>query len=308
MRIISFILFVTISAIACCSKSYAQANHPGNAVEKLYVIAGGGFGFGAAGASAQAGDYTTAYSNSGSNAIVTNVVRSKLFNFGKGLNFDIGGGVFVSKNISAELNLAYLSGAANASTYVNSYSNGTSENGKSSLKASMVRIVPGLRLQFGEKKLHPYMRAGLIIGVAGKIEEDMIANLPSLTYTSTKIYSKGISWGFLCGVGARYSINKRLDVFGELTQILQTWAPSRSDITKETQNGKNTQGNLTTSQKETLYSSNYSTTAVNHQLPPDKPITAMSVYFPLSSIGFTLGIHLKFYKIFVSDKSKYNLG
>jgi opacity protein-like surface antigen len=283
-------------------QAFAQANHPGNAVEKLYVFGGGGYGFSAAGESSPwPGDVTyTTYNTTPQTQSSTGT--SKTLNLGRGFNIGIGGGMFLNKNIGVELGLGYLFG----STYSVSSTQiepGRTITSKITMQGRMMRIVPAIRFQFGEKKLHPYMRAGLIVGVAGHIQQDFSFD----GIEQTKIFTGRLSWGFLCGVGARYAISNRLDVFAELTEILQTWAPAKSVLTKATLNGADDLSWRNTSQKEISYTSNYSVNYVNGTSPPDSPASSLKVYWPFSSIGLTVGLHIKFFKNFITDTSKYNL-
>jgi opacity protein-like surface antigen len=290
MKIIRALSLVPILTVAFSSKALAQTSQPEKRMGKVYVSLASGFGFGAAGTSAPfGGDYTFTETNNGSATTQTNTGISKPLNLGKGMHFGLGGGVFVTKNIGVELNLDYLFGSVYTVGTLDTYPNGVTNSSKIVMNANMLRIIPALRFQFGEGKLYPYLRTGVVIGAAGRMELDGTTDGDQ----RTTIYTGGGSWGFLCGLGARYAISNKLDVFVELTEILQTWAPEKSELTKETLNGTDIWPTLNTSQKETIYSSSYSATTVNQMSPPNSPVTKVKEYWPLSSIGFTLGLNIK---------------
>jgi hypothetical protein len=69
---------------------------------------------------------------------------------------------------------------------------------------------------------------------------------------------------------------------------------------------------MNTSQKEAVYSSNIITYSYdangNRILDPNRPTPYAKVYYNYNSIGFNIGMHVKFGKRFFKDKARYDLG
>ena len=282
-------LSVAIISTLFASQAYSQ----------LYVSAGGGYGFSMApNSSFSATEYTR---NTSSSATVdTYKISNGTGSFGRGLQFGATVGYMFSENIGAELNVGYLLGSKITSTDNELKNNGDTYSSTATASANMLRLTPALRFSVGKDKLKPYMRVGLVIGVGSKISTTFSSNDFHASNGKTDINESemavtgGVSMGFAAGVGVKYMFSEKVGIFAELGMISQAWAPSKSVLTKSTTNGVDNLPFLTTSQKETDYSSSYTTTS--NIFSPGLPSTALKQYTPFSSVGVNVGVHLSFGK------------
>ncbi|HEV7231472.1 MAG TPA: hypothetical protein VGO45_09100 [Bacteroidia bacterium] len=211
---------------------------------------------------------------------------------GKGPGLSVYAGFMKNKTTGFELIINSLL----RSSQENAFLPGLTSVGTSSVRgvyrASMLRIIPTVRLGFGEKKIHPYSRTGLIIG----LPIDVNLEYKNAADTSDQVVSLNgrISWGFLQTIGVRYELNERLSVSAEIWGILQSWAPHKATLITYTRNGNDRLSSLSTSEKEAVYSSSYSEPLDSNGYPPaGQPAQNPKVYIPFSSMGFNLGLHYR---------------
>jgi outer membrane protein W len=266
----------------------------------LYLGIGGGYGFAAA--KLGTSDHKGSNSTSGGTTTSSDTYTSRGISFGKGINLGLYGGYMFNKNIGAELGIGYLIGSTttitdeqdNSST---SFGGTTSTDIRKTLyKGSMLRLVPSIRLQCGESKIHPYMVTGLILGIAGKYTEEIQGTSTSTgvgasSHTSEDLYTSngGMSLGLHTALGVTYNVSDMLGIFVELSGNYLNYAPSKTVYTTSTSDGKDNLASMTTSQKETDYSSSYTTTNVP---TPGSPSMSSIIRMPFSSYGFNIGVHL----------------
>jgi outer membrane protein W len=272
---LSFSLLVLGLALSCATSA-----------QGVYFGVGGGYGFSAA--KDQLGpDSKTTIAAASSSTTYT----SKTFSLGKGVSFGAYGGYMVNKNIGAELGIGYLIGGKTVTTNeVVSPTPGQSYTSTGTLKSSMLRLTPAIRIEAGEGTIRPYGVIGLIIGLAPKatMESDSAGVHDQIT-----TYSGRTSWGFHGAIGVKYAVNDKIGIFAELSGNYQSWAPGKGVTTTDTYNGKDQLANQTTYQKETDFSSSYTTNggsgvATNTAVPRQSSL----FYLPFSSMGFNVGVHI----------------
>jgi hypothetical protein len=268
----------------------------------IYFGIGGGYGF-AAGKSGVNGfnstNYTSSFVQGPTSYTSTSTVTNVKYSFGSGVPIGLYGGYMFTKNIGAELGIGYLVGGKNTFTNNQSqtFGNATStDNTTETLKGHMMRITPAIRIQVGEDKLQPYMTAGLIIGMAAGITDETVevksnAGSPVKTYDDIWTYSGGMSIGFHGALGVNYMISDKLGIFGELTGNYMNWAPSKKVLSTSTLNGADQLSQKTTDQKETDFSSSYTTTSGTPTNTGNAQVSS-PVYAPFSSFGLTIGVHI----------------
>jgi hypothetical protein len=269
-----------------------------SSAQGIYFGVGGGYGFAAGKQDFPTGADVTA-TTSGAPAITTTTYTSRSYSFGKGINLGLYGGFMFNKNVGAELGIAYLIGGSSVGTSNQTASApgfGSSDVTTTTVKGSMLRLVPGIRVQVGEGKMHPYATAGLIIGVAGKatMEQNEVKSAtgsPTNTTDMIVTYTGGTAMGMHASLGVNYMVSGKLGIFGEVSANLQSASPSKSMVTTNTVNGTDQIPKMTTSQIETDYSSSYTTTS-NAAASPGTPSQASSSRTPFSSIGFNIGVHI----------------
>ena len=253
-----------------------------NKSNNIYVSINGCYGLVSASNSQYAS--TTVYSGSPTTHESFNSTGS----FGKGLQFGATVGYFFTENIGAELNVGYLIGEK--ITHTETDSRGLFQEEKSSAK--MLRLTPSIKIQVGKKNIKPYMRFGLVIGLAPNITISYLLNIPNaknpLTEESDRTMSGGTSIGFSAGVGVKYKLNERIGVFGEFSLVSQAWAPKKAVFTKSIINGVDELPSLTISQKEVEYVDPYVQGISN----PNEPSKSLKTYMPFSSIGINVGLQI----------------
>jgi opacity protein-like surface antigen len=298
--------------------------------QKLYVSAGGGYGLSIIKNTTNI-NKTIVHSSiiystwDGISTVESNNVHwineVKLFkgtgSYGKGFQTGVTVGYMINDYLGAEVNICYLFGSeiqeSRTTTFrrsgiiytdlVNPANNITDFTSFSDLtdnksKASMLRIIPGMRITFPDWKVKPYLKVGLVIGVACKLGKNTvysISNEPADTSAveETYKYTGGTSLGFAGGLGASMEVIKNLTVFAEAGVILQNWCPQKSVMTKYIDGGVDKLDQLTVAAKETEYVESYTT---DYSVPIDNtvPTKATKVSFPFSTVGFTVGLTYSF--------------
>ncbi|MEI6852178.1 MAG: outer membrane beta-barrel protein, partial [Bacteroidota bacterium] len=252
----------------------------------------------------------------------TSVIDSKRIkgtgSYGKGLRTGLNFGYMITENIGAELGIDYLCGSkilryksgnitTNNATYVdqtnsnnNTYTSlvhTSSEEIK--VRGSMLRLIPAIRITAGDWKVKPYVKFGLVISVLNQMQyednwTDVNTSGVKRVGEQIEIGKGNISLGFAGAVGVTYQLPKNFGVFGELGLIAQSYAPTKSKITKYTIDGVDQIPTMNTVDIETVYVDHYA-----HQSPasPDavnQPYETDKDYYPFNSIGLNVGISWSF--------------
>lgn len=258
----------------------------------MYINAGAGYGFSAA-------STVTAYDNSsydnGSSSTYNAEMVKGCGTFGKG--FQVGGafGYMFNENIGAELGIGYLFGSTITTKSRSSGTDGSSSY-EGTLSGKILRLTPAIKITTGNGKVKPYLRTGLIIGMAGKLKE-------TYTYSSTydwfggsedidTEYSGGISFGFAGGIGADFMFNESIGIFAEVSINTHSWAPKKSKHTKYIEDGIDQLPSMTTSEIETEYVDSYTYTYPNDDT--SSPDQELKIWAPFSSVGINVGIKFSF--------------
>ncbi len=212
-----------------------------------------------------------------------------------------------TKNLGAEISGSYLIGNKfDMESTMDDEVSKTSSINDESMKASMIRVIPAIKFMLGEKKFHPYVKAGLVVGMGGKIIEDNIhtSTMNNINYVTEEAYEfkGGISFGFNGVLGINYMFTNKIGVFAEASGICQNWAPKKSIMTKNINNGVDDLAQTTTYDKETDFVNSYSYSAG----APDtsQPTKSLKYYFPFSSIGINIGLHISFGKKEEKEETK----
>jgi hypothetical protein len=312
-----------ICIIVLCTATMANA-------QKLYVSVGGGYGVSLFKNTKYSdwkseGTMTIHKTWNGTNTITTNdqsqIIDVQLFkgsgSYGKGIQPFATIGYMINDYIGAEVNIDYLFGSEiqeyrttrvdNTVTYnidlVNPANNNTINNASTSLydyngKASMLRIIPGFRLTATDWKVKPYLKAGLVIGVAGNYKQNASqssTDINGVTSTLERSYklTGRISLGFAGSIGATYEVIKNLGVFAEAGVIAQSWCPKKSVMTKSIRDGVDELENLTVREKEMEFGNSASNDVFR---PGDNTVPAKTTKtsYPFSTVGFNVGLTYAF--------------
>lgn len=209
---------------------------------------------------------------------------------GKGINIGLTAGYMLNSNLGMELGISDLMGGS----FENTSKKELVYDNKYTMKGKMIRVVPGIRLTAGDGNMKPYLRLGLVLGLGGKItiegNETDIQNNNEVT-KSTWEYTGGMSVGAASALGLNFKLSDKLSLNGEFAFIGQSWAPKKGTLTSYTVAGVDQLSQLTTSQKEIDFTDSYSVSSTN---PPSssQPSQSIKQYYPFSSWGINVGIHI----------------
>src|ERR1044072_9328816 len=141
-----------------------------------------------------------------------NVVGS----YGTGLNFGGYVGGMVSDNTGFELGINYLVGAKYSFRDYETHPN-TTDNIDDKVYARSLRLCPSLRVTFGDKNIRPYTRAGIVIGIMNKINDDLTETFttPGTTDITLETFElrKGLAVGFTGALGINIPLNTNMFFF-----------------------------------------------------------------------------------------------
>ncbi len=187
---------------------------------RFYLGLNGGYGFPATPA-------TVAFPYDGEQFTPSNASwKHTPFSLGKGILTGVECGFWLRKNIAIELGLNQVLGSSCKFSYSHTDSTGSVEAWNYIYKAKMFRIIPAIRIVFGEGNLLPYSRLGFIVGIPSGgfcIIQDYAQ--PGGYLQDTITYRGGLSLGLRAGCGLTYDTHTRFSAFAELTGYLQNWNP-----------------------------------------------------------------------------------
>lgn len=271
-----------IAAIFLCVNVFSQG---------MYINAGSGYGFPAA--PYLMADNIIVYSSGESGSTFESEIVKGSGSFGKGIQVGAVFGYMFNKNMGAELGINYLIGSKIESK--REYKDGYwARIGEITESANMLRFTPSLKITTGNGNLKPYLKAGLVIGVASKI-----LSTYKTTYTgefdppveeSEYEMTGGISFGFTGALGADFMFSKSIGIFAEIGIITQSWAPKKRECIKFTIGGQDHLDDLTTSQREVEFVE--SASSDSDYVDEDIPRQELKTYYPFSSVDFNVGIKI----------------
>ncbi len=257
--------------------------------------------------------YTEISSAANDLTTLTNTSQSLNKGFGGGTSFFVSAGYSFSKYLSAEIGFSYLAGTTmqSAYTYTNTFYNSpsdtsvTKENITNKLTSSAhCRLLPAIKFSIPMHKFTPYLKAGLVVGLGGKLtlsnsysqsdyEIDNGQPYPSSIQTANTglTASGGLSLGYTASAGVEYSLNAFLSVYGEINLVNENWSPSNGDITSYYASGTNPPFVLSSSQF--TYSNNVTMSSSNQALA-NNMVPVSSQYpkqtFSYGSYGVNIGV------------------
>lgn len=288
MKTNRIILTIAFIALFVLKTNYSDA-------QGFYLRLGGGYSLpsGSQNIGVDQVSTTTSTSTSSTTTRDYKLVKGSL---GRGSNAGITLGQMFTTKIGAELSINYLLGGKYKTSYKSTSSSNNVSNYDFEISAKTLRITPGVKLSTGSDKSNAYARAGIVIGLAGKLktlETDINLNAPGTEITERE-FKGGAGIGFMGALGGEFLLGRTCSIFTELCFISQSWAPTKSKITKYTVNGVDRLGTLTTLQKEEEYSNSYTYTSSNNFPDQNQPSKGLKTYLPMSSIGLNVGLHLMF--------------
>lgn len=218
--------------------------------------------------------------------------------FGKGWQIGATFGHKINSNASLELGLNYLIGSNLTDVVTNNYNYTGQPISKDIIttinRANMLRIMPGMRISTGTKKLQLFLKGGLSFGFVTsctRSHEVLADNGLIKTYDERKS-TGGLSLGFYAGIGITYKITDFLQLIAESSFISQTWSPSKQTLIKSISNGK--ENDISAMNPINVESEFVEEVFNNGIIDVNKPQQFLKQYLPFSSAGFNVGIIFNF--------------
>ena len=276
-------IIISTFALAICFTATAQGTYAGFGASYGLPVGGNVLG----------------YISSENMVYNTSIVENVKGSFGSGFTIGSYFGYMFNENMGFEIGVNYLWGKKYNFSNKTDYGNGTYSNSTDEVSASSFRISPEVRMGFGDGKFRPYLKGGMTVGLFNKIVDSYTENAKSPMNIGEDItekrfeLTKGNSVGITGAFGVNYSINGTVFVFAELTSYLVNWSPLKGEFTKATFNGTDQLGSMTISQKQFEFKN-----TVDDSMNTDvnSPTLTLKKYFPMSSFGFSIGMHFAFGK------------
>lgn len=206
---------------------------------------------------------------------------------GKGFHFGGSLGYMFNKYIGFEVGISYLLGTK---TEAQDLSFGG--NSKYFYQSNMLQFSPVVIISPGFEKVNPYAKFGLVFGIGSILLEHNFNDDEGEIIRDFEM-SGGYAFGGSASIGVSVSIMKNLSILGECNMINLSYAPTKGEITKFTQNNNDLLPGLTTKEKETDFVDKYSYYYYNPS-PDDQPAKELKTKYPFGSIGFNVGLQYKF--------------
>jgi hypothetical protein len=282
--------------------------------QRFYINLDGSYGFNASSASYGNASTFIAANVTQPNGVTAfyNVNYNETGNISLATGVNIGGiiGYNICKHFNVEVGCYSVAGNTESYNFSNIFYNQYSYYYTDNWKASMIRIVPAIKLACDSAKWIPYMKFGMAIGFISSMTNDetgvdnILVNQFNTTVTTISTsevitkYTGSATIGFMAALGVDYSINERFGFFAEINYTGMSWAPTKSVITKSTFNGVDNLADLTTFQSQVNYVNTYTTPSItslstNFQSQPN---TELKQYYPFSTWGFNIGVKFNFGK------------
>lgn len=215
--------------------------------------------------------------------------------FGAGVLPQLSIGYNINENCGIEANMNYLLGAKISSESNEEIAANWTSMTMQDAWARSFRAGLGFRYSFGEGSMMPYMRSGILFGFGNMItmtsEQTETMSSATTVIKMTQEYDGGTAIGFYGGLGMNYHFSDMVGMFVEIGYIGQNWAPTHSLITEYTVDGQDQLGNMDTRDKETEYLHEVTSSGTPDDTKPDQQLLW---YYPMSSWGLNLGVHLYF--------------
>ena len=252
---------------------------------QVYINVGVGYGFPAFPELMDV-EYTGTQSSDGYKGIYSSL--------GQGFQPEITFGYRVNPNTGVELGYGFLMGSKLTTDYNDASDPNAVETGTTEMQARMQRLYLGMRFTRGDENVHPYMRMGVVLGIANKVTEETTGSISgpfSSSYNRIEEYDGGLAVGFNSGLGITYHFTDMFGIFFEANLTVQNYSPKHSEITTYTINGQDQLGSMTVRQRETDYVDEYTVSGSPNDAQPSQ---SLKFHVPMSAWGFGAGVHFWF--------------
>ncbi len=195
-------------------------------------------------------------------------------------------------NIGVDLGLTYFSGRSQS---INVDRTSPQLTWTSGFSAQMLQFVPSVVIKGGFEKLDPYIRFGMVIGLAN-ITYDLNTYEGGFDFQESWKYNGSLALGVSAGLGLSYKMNDRMSIFAEMTFIGMSYAPTQGELASRTINGVDGMEGLTTNERERRFVDSYTPRNILEPSTedPNSPQEFPRTNFPMSSIGLNVGVIFNF--------------
>lgn len=242
--------------------------------------------------SAAAESYLYEYTDDGPAGTLTMEYRKR--SYGSGATAGVYAGAKLTGNLYGELSVVQLFGSGYHSNTLFISPSGNVHQVDVLSYVNAMRVAPSLLYAFtrGEegRRLQSYARVGLVYQAMSKLHmntTETFSNGPVQMIETDKVYTGGFSIGTSGAIGLRRLFGTHWLLGGEVSAIMQHWAPTHSEITRYEVDGTNQLSTLSVSQRETNY--DYHVVFGTTTYSPSQPSQDLRLRYPMSSIGITLG-------------------
>ena len=167
------------------------------------------------------------------------------------------------------------------------------------IEGTMTRITPTVIYKLNSKKVSPYVKFGLALGLGTITTTETYAaeitvGSMSEKYTSTWMQksSGGISLGFNSAIGITIPVSKNISLFGEASLTNMSFAPNESEVTEYTEDGIDILNDMSTYEKNTKYEDKFTSGGGNSVFDENVARTELKQPFAFSNLAFNIGITL----------------
>lgn len=211
-----------------------------------------------------------------------NVYSVKSFSFGSGLRAEGGLVRQMTKNLSVQLDAAYLSGKKNSLQQV---------NGSNYLNvvyySRFYDVSPLIRFTMEESKIRPYVAVGPIFGF-GKFYRDSESGTSGTNnaVAISREYKGSFAFGSKSELGVQLR-KGRFNYYAQLTVITMRYVPTSSEITSYVVNSFSQLYALTVAQKQTTFVNSMPAAGTPN---PNQPSQGLKSSYVFDSASLNLGV------------------
>lgn len=236
----------------------------------------------------------TGYNFGSQSEKVDNIVDLKTENFnlyyGQGTIISLGVGYQFNKYLATNIDLEYL--FSSSSNYI-SFNNGNVTTERK-VKSKSFQIKPTFIMTMGYNKINPYLKFGAIISKSSFTENmtDNIKTGPPNKIETIYLFDGGLSFGLTSSLGLNYSINNKIQIFGEVGYNSLSYSPSKRTTQSYEIDGKNAIQDLKPNELETNYSDSFITPKITDENKPNQQPTITKNF---SSLCLNFGVRYQFF-------------
>ncbi len=219
----------------------------------------------------------------------------KSMGLGSGFNVNPAFGYMLTENVGVEIGVNEFIGFGKK---IHTFRTTSTTDRSSDTKVSgmMLQIVPAIVFTAGLKKVNPYGRLGMIVGVLPSIAttyNSTVTGIPEKATSVSDFKEKdygGIAIGFTTAAGIEFNFSEKFSFFGEFVFNGITYAPAKGKYTKNSVDGVDQLAIMTTNQKQWTYEKKFDT---GETIPDGSPDKFPKQSFNFSNVELNIGVKFK---------------